>query len=532
MGYSIEDPVLRYMIDAIAADRQRGESPPNAYALVSFESGEEQSKKIDWKSKGVVPILFNSTDEYVLLHDTLKIWASDYCDGIRGKERVVVEHGTFHPTQSTKQDDFVGRMLWALSDKSGLPAKLFADLNPVPPLAWLDIFSERRYRHKDLSRFGVPSHRKVDDDLRFSLIWRPASYSLTPRMQLASASDAEHEWDEVMSHLARWLTRHLNDPNLVIWLAQQDGQLHHRFIQLIESQLCRFEDLIRIGNNAELEAIRKNAPNSIPSPPMRTLWRLLLTDQVKSTRTHNHIHHWKSRVERDGLSKSLRLELRKILAPKIILKKPHNRNVVESSTDANSSIRQLVDWEIVLETDDFKSFMPILDEFNWRKVLLEMLDDFQQLLDDALGLIQELENEDKHGDRSIWDMPSISPHSQNRGFENWVTLIELVRDSWLEVLKNNPERASRVAKVWFDKPYPTFKRLALFAASHDNVIAPDEWVQWLMEEGAWGLWSPATMREMMRLLVLQGENLTSEAKKNLEATIILGAAKIFVPQYW
>ena len=529
VGYSIDDPVLRYMMDAIAAERQRGESPPNTYALASFESGEEQSKKVDWKSKGVVPILYNSTNKYVLLHDTLKIWANDYRDGIRGKERVVVEHGTFHPTQSTKQDDFVGRMLWALSDKSGLPAKLFADLNPVPPLAWLDIFSEPRYKHKDLSRFGVPSHRKVDDDLRFSLIRRPASYTLTPWMKLNSASDAEHEWDEVIIHLARWLTRHLNDPKLVIWLAEQGGQLHHRFVQLIESKLCQFEDLESIGNDVELKATRKNAPNSIPSLPMRTLWRLLLTGQVISTRRQNALLDWKNRVERDGLSKSLRLELRKLLAPKIILRKPQILNEVENSSDANSSIQQLVDWEIVLETEGVKSFISIFDDCNWRKVLLEMFDDFQQLLDDALGLLQELENDEKHGDSSILDMPSISPHYQNWRFKDWVTLIELVRDSWLEALKDNPERASRVAKVWFDKPYPTFKRLALFAASHDNVIAPDEWVQWLMEEDARWLWSPSTMRETLRLLVLQGKNLTSKAKKNLEATIITGPPKSLYP---
>ena len=42
----------------------------------------------------------------------------------------------------TKQDDFVGRMLWALSDPGGLPAKRFAEMNPVPSLDWLEPFSE------------------------------------------------------------------------------------------------------------------------------------------------------------------------------------------------------------------------------------------------------------------------------------------------------------------------------------------------------------------------------------------------------
>jgi hypothetical protein len=29
--------------------------------------------------------------------------------------------------------------------------------------------------------------------------------------------------------LARWLVRHLNDPALIIWLAQRGGQLHDRW---------------------------------------------------------------------------------------------------------------------------------------------------------------------------------------------------------------------------------------------------------------------------------------------------------------
>jgi hypothetical protein len=78
---------------------------------------------------------------------------------------------------STQQDDFVGRMLWALSDKSGLPAKRFADFNPVPSLDWLlDAFADERFRHSDLARFCVPPREEPDASLRFSMIRRPTPY--------------------------------------------------------------------------------------------------------------------------------------------------------------------------------------------------------------------------------------------------------------------------------------------------------------------------------------------------------------------
>lgn len=183
VGYSIDDPVLRYMMDALAADRMQGEVTPQAYALGDCEPGHEQKKTTEWKAKGVAPILYevpSGSHDHSALHSTLKAWAETYRDGILGKERIVVEHALAHPSISSRQDDFVGRMLWALSHESGLPAKRFADFNPVPALTWLEAFSEDRYQHVDLARFGVPSSVKVDNKLRFSLIRRPAPYTLHP----------------------------------------------------------------------------------------------------------------------------------------------------------------------------------------------------------------------------------------------------------------------------------------------------------------------------------------------------------------
>ncbi|GFO57429.1 hypothetical protein GMSM_44360 [Geomonas sp. Red276] len=219
VGYSINDPVLRYMMDALAADRMLGEITPQAYALADCEPGLESTTTIEWKAKGVVPILYEvatGTQDHSALHCTLKIWAETYRDGILGKERIVVDYAMARPSASTKQDDFVGRMLWALSHESGLPAKRFAEFDPVPPLEWLEAFSHDRYLHGDLQRFGVPPRTDKDDKLRFSLIRRPAPYRLAPWMSLVSGGETGSEWDNVMSQLARWLVRHLNDPELIV----------------------------------------------------------------------------------------------------------------------------------------------------------------------------------------------------------------------------------------------------------------------------------------------------------------------------
>ncbi len=523
VGYSINDPILRYMMDALAADRMLGEMTSQAYAFGDCPPGQEEAKYNEWKAKGVEPILYDPANGHAALHRTLKAWAETYRDGVLGKERIVVDYALARPSASTQQDDFVSRMLWALSDPSGLPAKRFAEFNPVPPLDWLEAFSDSRYRHADLVRFGVPSHGKANDKLKFSLIHRPAPYTHSPWMSLFADNGREAAWDDVMFHLARWLTRHLNDPDLILWLAERGGQLHHRFILLIEDQLEHVTRLEREGKTAELKAICVNAFNAIPSPPMRTLWRLLLTGRVKSSGHNVDLYRWKKRLQRDGLTTTLRLELRELLAPKVSLRKPFRWGDARDQAEPPQRLRDLVDWELVLATDNVHSLLSDLaNSDHWRCALPFLLDDFQQLLRDTLDLMRELGEADDLSDRSFWDLPSISPHWQNRGFRDWVALIELVRDAWLAICEIDPPRASQIAQNWFTMSYPTFKRLALFAASQNGCIPPEQWVEWLTVDDAWWLWSVETQREVMRLLVLQGASLTPEAQIKLETAILAG----------
>ena len=526
VGYSINDPVLRYMMDALAADRMLGEVTPQAWALCDCEPEQERRKTIEWEAKGVTPILYEvpaGSHNHSALHQTLYAWAETYHDGVLGKERIVVSHALAWPSASTQQDDFVGRMLWALSDKSGLPAKRFADFNPVPSLDWLlDAFSDERFQYSDLDRFGVPPRDGVDTKLRFSMICRTAPYDRAPLMLLVSGGAASSQWDDVMFHLARWLVRHLDDPRLVIWIAQRGGQLHDRFAWLIEHELDRFASLERDGKTAELEEIRSQAPKAIPGPLMRTLWRLLLSGRVKSPWRDPDLYRWKDRLKRDGLTATLRLELRELLAPQVALKKPFRWGDEAENTDEPTQIKQLVDWELALAADHVYSMLYKRTDTSWTSVLPKLIEDFQQLLRDALDLLRELGEADDRNDRSHWDLPSITPHWQNRGFRDWVTLIELLRDAWLAVRSLDSARATRIAQAWFELPYPTFKRLALFAASQDACIAPEQWVEWLLADGAWWLWSVETGREVFRLFVLQGRQLTGASQVRLETAILAG----------
>ncbi len=526
VGYSINDPVMRYMMDALAADRMLGEVTPQAWALGECTPGDEANQTIEWKAKGVNPILYSvpaGTYDHSALHRTLKVWAETYRDGVNGKEQIVVSHALARPSASTQQDDFVGRMIWALSDKTGIPAQKFADFNPVPSLDWLfDAFMQDHFGHADLRRFDVAPREQCDDKLTFSLARRPAPYSRAPWMQLTSAGNGNTRWDDVMFNLARWLLRHLNDPALILWVAKQGGQLGTQWHWLISRRLDQLAEKESAGKHTELEEIRANAPKAIPSPIMRRLWQLLLSGRVKGHQRDLDLYEWQSRLSKEGLTTALRLELRELLSPRITLSKPFRFDQSHDDSREPSRIQDVVNWEIVLVADHVHSSLRDAPAEQWTRALPLLAEDLQLLLRDALELRQEMGGADALADNSYWDLPSISHHPQNKDFHDWVVLIELLRDAWLAIRESQPRRARDMATQWFGMPYPTFKRLALFAASQGDTIPSVQWVDWLLSDSAWWLWSIDTRREVLALLRLQGILLSTTELARLEEGILAG----------
>lgn len=524
VGYSINDPMMRYLMDALAADRMLGETSPRAYAFGDFEIGQQSAEFTSWNSKGVTPILYqlrSGRNPHFALQQTLKVWAETYRDGISGKEQIVVQHALAQPASSTRQDDFVGRVLWAISDPSGLPAKRFAELNPAPPIEWLKAFSEKRFRYDDLGRFGMALRPPTDTTLQFSLVNRPANYKQAPWMALDGVK-RDPKWDDVMRHIANWLARFLNDPQLIHWMLDLGKQPHDQMLLLVKSKLDHFDRLLSEGKHGELNRILGNSPHAIPDEPMRALWNLLLRGRVKSSENTYDLIRWMKDLKRGGLSSSLRLKLRDLLSPVILLRRPIRWPYKSEMMSFSEDMGRVADWELALVADLAHSTIRNNDCEQWREALPALLDDLQQLLRDALDLLRELGGADDLRDGSYWQLPSIDPHGQNRNSRrDWVVLIELLRDAWLAVKDEDPAKAIRIAEQWFDTPYATFKRLALYAASKDGLIDAAQWSGWLLSDSCWWLWSVETRREVMRLLEMRGHNLSS-SQEMMETAILDG----------
>jgi len=530
VGYSIDDPVLRYMMDAHAADRLLGESSPEMFAFGVHSKGKEAEAGREWESRNVTPILYRMHWHHFYLHRTLRAWSEMYRDGVRGKERIIVEYALASPRVSTEQDDFVGRMLWALSDPSGLPAKRFAEFDPVPSLDWLKPLSKNCFGYADLARFGVPPKAEVDRKLAFSLIRRPGPYERAPRMALVvDRGMAHHCWDDVMAWIARWLVRHLDDPDLLLCFVKRGDPLHERMAKCIEFRLEELARLETQGDSDELDRIRANAPAAIPRPKMRTLWNLLLIGRVRIRADNSDLDicSWRERFGRDGLTTTLRLELREKLMPRVSLREPlswwSDGGNEDREAEESSQTDGLPDVEVVLSTSDVRPVLrELAGEERWTEALPDLLPDFTGLLRDALDLRRELGDAHDREDRSSVDQPSISEHPQNAEFRDWTVLIELVRDAWCATSTRFPGRARAVAEAWWQIPYPVFRRLAFFAAAQPEIVPRCQALDWLLAEDAWWLWSPETLREAMRLLVALAPRLDEAEWARLERAILVG----------
>jgi len=85
VGYSAEDPVLRYMLDALSANRLRGESSQEVFAFASYRAAQYDEERQAWNAKGVTPILYLENASHEFLHHSLHEWAKLYRDGLTGK---------------------------------------------------------------------------------------------------------------------------------------------------------------------------------------------------------------------------------------------------------------------------------------------------------------------------------------------------------------------------------------------------------------------------------------------------------------
>ena len=87
VGYRADDPPMRYLLDAIAAEEGRFDDLKERFIFVSSAETDAVALE-DWRARGVVPIRYDDPDrDHKVLLRTLQRWAD--LSAINGKQRLV-----------------------------------------------------------------------------------------------------------------------------------------------------------------------------------------------------------------------------------------------------------------------------------------------------------------------------------------------------------------------------------------------------------------------------------------------------------
>jgi hypothetical protein len=86
VGYSANDPPMRYLLNAVAADGTRFGDLKERFAFVGTSTSDPVHLE-DWKGRGITPISYNTGNNHSVLLDTLHRWAA--LSAINGKRGLV-----------------------------------------------------------------------------------------------------------------------------------------------------------------------------------------------------------------------------------------------------------------------------------------------------------------------------------------------------------------------------------------------------------------------------------------------------------
>jgi len=239
IGYSVADPVVAYMIDALAAERARGRLFKKAFAFAPYRGGTKArgKEKALWEAKGVEPILYKQGGKqtHAKLNETISKWASLFKGGLASRTQMAIELAGLRPTNA--DDDDARALVWALFEPSGAVAWEFAKLDPCPPIDWLDIFDTSII--KDPQRGGAPVR----------LLELPTPYprdpngmelpSPTPLVDLGRGTTQPLPLHPATRAIGYWLARHIDNLRVLTWVLAKGGFIHPEFRDLIRESLSK-----------------------------------------------------------------------------------------------------------------------------------------------------------------------------------------------------------------------------------------------------------------------------------------------------
>jgi len=469
VGYSLNDPVLRYMTDAFAAedaearsDRTRGP----AYIFSSYK-GRTLPDRRPFVDRNLEPIFYNEMRHHSRLKQTLVAWADARSDYLANTSAMIRRIAPFRPDAIDPTD--TANLLWAVAgrrDDNGHGARTFAAVgegasgnDEPPPIEWLDAFEGRdrdvQAAHQAAVAAAIEAERM-----------RPPSPSLDIEPLFPVVDDRRRLVLTPLAHrLIPWLVRHLSSEGLVqrMTLKLQQGRRPHAHLRSAIRQRLR------------------QGPELLPG--LQRFWRIVSTEgdwMLQTEEAHP------GRVAVDGVVQTddfawMKQELLAAVRPILRLEQPlsrryREREVEEEIPPFGEHFRDVADADVALaDADHLDELVAAIDrQTQADEVWAALLDDLTGVLRTALDLYATVDQAGPRWDPSAIQRPSIAPHEQNHAHQSWTRLFDLVWRGWLVINARDARQSRQHVTRWRSIPYPAFRRLAVAAMTVSNNFSDPE----------------------------------------------------------
>ena len=475
LGYSADDPVMRYMLDAFAADRAIGESVASAFAFAPAKADRTEEVAAAWRSKGVEPILYKEDDGHERLHATIRHWADRHAMGLQGRVAIVNEHA-YAPMVPSAQT----QICWAVGETTGYAARIFAEMQPPPPLEWLEHFE-----HAGLLGCQADHH----------------AVSLSGVCSTSARPDAK--LPHTTAFLTSWLAGHLSDRRLAEWVIEHGTHLHQFFRGLVRRELTK-EPSIHLPGGLQL------------------FWKIVSSDAYAyNLNEFADTHGLIARVNGGTWDPVLRREVLFAMTPYLVLRRAWPALTESKSEDGLGAYAQ---GEVLVRAgqDASQLYRALTTHADRNNILAALAFDVGRLLSDACDLLVLCEQAGEDFDYSYIWRPSIEDHPQNQDFHPWLFLISLVRESIVALAGASLQQARALVDQWAASRTPLLRRVVFFAAARTTLYTESEVLRLLLEsEPAW-LWSHFVQRECFQALETVWPRLNDHQAVELLGVILAG----------
>lgn len=543
VGYSIDDPVMGYLVDAIALDRGSGKPFCQPYVFAAYDGGaDSESVKNKWQSKNVEPILYPAVNNHIALRNTLAEWAKRHRLGFDGRLAKALEiTSSPHMPVGGKDQEEIDNLVWALSQGDGSVARAFADNDPPPDISWLQPLlnwssaaaeQRRTLRNNNRSRENAQS-QNADDHGAFLVDGYWLGDPLAPPVtrdplgeHIRHTPVFEIERPEqphpVAYHLARWIARHLDKPELAHIVAARNGRIGRLLCERIAETLGRRKE---------------------PLPgDLDKFWRIVV--EAHETDQHEQDHFWKDEwIARELASGVLSYDTRAhLLAPF----KPHVdirpswqmlEMVIESqgkSAEASmppeslaSRLKSLANLDITLLADklDLHRRLAWLRRAEHTPILADLAADLGECLVSILRYAEWIEDDSPLRYHYVRLKSLHDTHEKHSGHNDWRILVELCRDSLGALTNSDPAAAHVLIERWgcySREPWGgLFVRLILHActqSSHSQEVA----IQLLLENVNDALWDYSFSAELLPFLRSLAKRVPQKTVRALDRALRAG----------